>query len=100
MMTKTPPAAASATIFVDAESKTPISHKVEEKQIMRGDIVQMSYEPSKKGRNVSGRSWKIRPQKRASTLIKTKINNGTKSWEERQREKSARKDALNLQSEL
>ena len=99
MAAKAPPPAL-ATAFFDAESKTPISHEVEEKQIMRGDIVQMSYEPSKKGRNVSGRSWKVRPQKRASTLVKTKVNNGTKTWEERQREKLARKESLELQSEL
>jgi len=53
-----------------------------------------------KGRNMLGRSWKVRPQKRASTLVKTKDNNRTKTWEERQQGKVARQEALELQSEL
>lgn len=53
-----------------------------------------------KGRNVSGRSWKVRPQKRASTLIKTKKNNLTSTWEERQQQRLARKEAAELQSVL
>ena len=69
-------------------------------QLMKGDIVKMSLEPSTKGRNTSGRSWKIRPQKRASSLVKTKANNRTKTWEQRQQEKLARKEALELQAEL
>ena len=73
---------------------------IDAKTIMAGDIVKMSYEVSSKGRNVSGRSWKIRPQKRASTLIKTKNNNRTKTYERRQQEKLARKEALELQGQL
>lgn len=73
---------------------------VDEKTVMRGDIVKMSKEVPKKGRSVSGRSWKVRQQKRASTLIKTKTNNLVKSFEERQKEKLARKEALELQAEL
>eukprot|EP00934_Nitzschia_sp_Nitz4_P005734 Nitzschia sp. Nitz4//scaffold111_size72815//4234//4740//NITZ4_005775-RA/size72815-processed-gene-0.45-mRNA-1//1//CDS//3329533135//5724//frame0 len=73
---------------------------VDPKTVMRGDIIKMSLEVPSKGRNVSGRSWKIRPQKRASTLIKTKTNNMTKTFEQRKQEKIARKEALELQSEL
>ena len=73
---------------------------VDAKTIMTGDIVKMSLEVPKKGRSVSGRSWKVRPQKRASTLIKTKTNNRTKTFEERLMEKNSRKEALDLQSEL
>lgn len=90
----------TAALFVDAESKIPLVHEVEDKQIMEGDIIKMLEEPSTKGRNVSGRSWKVRPQKRASTLVKTKVNNGTKTWDQRQQEKLARKESLELQSEL
>uniref|UniRef100_A0A7S4ER53 Coiled-coil domain-containing protein 86 n=1 Tax=Pseudo-nitzschia australis TaxID=44445 RepID=A0A7S4ER53_9STRA len=86
--------------FVDAETRTPLAHAVEDKQIMKGDIIQMLEEPSTKGRNVSGRSWKVRPQKRASSLIKTKVNNGSKTWEQRRQEKLARKESLELQTEL
>ena len=53
-----------------------------------------------KGRNVSGRSWKKRNQKRASSLIKTSFNGQTKTWEERQQEKLARKEMLEMQQEL
>mmetsp|Transcript_47554 Transcript_47554/g.136729 ORF Transcript_47554/g.136729 Transcript_47554/m.136729 type:complete len:167 (+) Transcript_47554:81-581(+) len=73
---------------------------VDPKTVMTGDIVKMSQEVPKKGRNVSGRSWKVRPQKRASTLINTKTNNQVKSFEDRLREKQMRKEALELQSEL
>jgi hypothetical protein len=88
------------SVFVDATSKQPLVHEVEDKQLFEGDIIQMSLEPSIKGCNASGRKWKIRPQKRASSLIKTKVNNGTKTWEERQQERLARKEATELQSEL
>lgn len=53
-----------------------------------------------KGRNVSGRSWKTKPQKRASSLIKTAANNQRRSWEAKQAEKRARKEAADLQKEL
>jgi rRNA-processing protein CGR1 len=53
-----------------------------------------------KGRNVSGRSWKIRPQKRASSLVKTSINNLCTTWEQKQASRHMRKEALNLQTEL
>lgn len=87
-------------VFVDAVTKQPLVHDVEDKQLFEGDIVQMSLEPSSKGCNASGRKWKIRPQKRASSFVKTKVNNGTKSWDERQQERLARKEATELQSEL
>lgn len=53
-----------------------------------------------KGRNVSGRSWKTRPQKRASSLRKTAYNGQTKAWEQRQQERLARKEILEMQQEL
>ena len=53
-----------------------------------------------KGRNVSGRSWKVRPQKRASSLKTTRANNQTRSFAERQAEKRARQETLELQAAL
>mmetsp|Transcript_36244 Transcript_36244/g.51272 ORF Transcript_36244/g.51272 Transcript_36244/m.51272 type:complete len:163 (-) Transcript_36244:166-654(-) len=53
-----------------------------------------------KGQNVSGRNWKARPQKKASTLIKTKVNNRVSTYEARQVLKRQRKEALELQQEL
>mmetsp|Transcript_56868 Transcript_56868/g.115782 ORF Transcript_56868/g.115782 Transcript_56868/m.115782 type:complete len:179 (-) Transcript_56868:275-811(-) len=98
--TTTKAAVDTAGVFVDAETEAPLVHEVEDKQLMKGDIIKMLEEPSTKGRNVSGRSWKVRPQKRASTLVKTKVNNQRKTWDQRQQEKLARKEALELQSEL
>lgn len=100
MTTKAVESISTGSVFIDSESKLPIVHAVEEKQILKGDIVQLSREVSRKGRNVSGRSWKIRPQKRSSTLVKTKVNNSSKTWDLRQQERLARKEALELQSEL
>ena len=53
-----------------------------------------------KGKNISGRSWKVHPQKRASSLTKTKFNNQSKSWEKRQAEKLARQEMLELQKQM
>ena len=85
---------------VDAVTKEQLVHEVDEKQIFRGDILELSKGVSMKGKNVSGRSWKVRPQKRASSIVKTKVNNASKTWEQRQQEKLARKEALELQNEL
>mmetsp|Transcript_21510 Transcript_21510/g.59870 ORF Transcript_21510/g.59870 Transcript_21510/m.59870 type:complete len:182 (+) Transcript_21510:78-623(+) len=52
------------------------------------------------GRNASGRAWKMRPQKRATSLIKTKTNNATKSWHERQAAKLRNDEIKTLQREL
>ena len=57
-------------------------------------------EPPPKGRNASGRSWKTVPQKRASSLIKTAVNNQSSSWERKQAEKRAKLQAAQLQREL
>jgi rRNA-processing protein CGR1 len=53
-----------------------------------------------KGQNVSGRSWKTKPQKRASSLIKTKVNNLRTTWGQKQAERQLRQEALALQKEL
>eukprot|EP00531_Pseudo-nitzschia_arenysensis_P016188 CAMPEP_0116145204 /NCGR_PEP_ID=MMETSP0329-20121206/16453_1 /TAXON_ID=697910 /ORGANISM="Pseudo-nitzschia arenysensis, Strain B593" /LENGTH=176 /DNA_ID=CAMNT_0003640763 /DNA_START=43 /DNA_END=573 /DNA_ORIENTATION=- len=99
-MATTTTSSTSTGVYVDADGNGPLVHEVEEKHLMKGDIVKMLSEPKTKGRNVSGRSWKVRPQKRASTLVKTKVNNQIKTWEQRQQEKLARKEALELQAEL
>ena len=66
------------------------------------DIVEMLSNPNNKtkGRNVSGRSWKVKPQKRATSLIKTTFNNQSKAWERRQQERTLKQQAKQLQSEL
>lgn len=89
-MTKTDTKSPSSSLPVPLDPKT----------LFKGDIVKMSLEVPKKGRSVSGRSWKVRPQKRASTLVKTKTNNRTKTFEERLQEKNLRKESLELQGEL
>lgn len=53
-----------------------------------------------KGRSVSGRTWKTRPQKRASSLVKTATNNLSTSWATKLSEKRQRQEAASLQKEL
>jgi Cgr1 family len=53
-----------------------------------------------KGRNVSGRSWKTSVQKRASSLVTTKINNRTTSWETKIAEKQLKQQIQQLQKEM
>jgi rRNA-processing protein CGR1 len=84
----------------ESTERAVLAHPVEFDQVMAGDIVKMSIEPSTKGRNVSGRAWKIRPQKRATALVRSKVNNKTKTWEQRQQEKLVRKESLELQAQL
>jgi len=50
---------------------------------------------------VSGRTWKLRPQKRASNLItKTSENNRSKSWELKNAERLARRALLDREREM
>jgi Cgr1 family len=53
-----------------------------------------------KGQNVSGRTWKTTPQKRASSLVKTTFNNQSSSWERKLHLKRERQEAVALQAEL
>ena len=53
-----------------------------------------------KGRNASGRSWKTQPQKRASSLIKTSVNNQTSTWDKKLAFRRARQEAAELQKQL
>jgi len=54
-----------------------------------------------KGKNVSGRSWKVLPQKRASNLIFGTVQNGvSKSWDQKNAERIARKRLLERETEL
>ena len=54
-----------------------------------------------KGKNVSGRTWKLIPQKRASNLItKTSQNNRSKSWDQKNTEWLARKALLEREREM
>mmetsp|Transcript_5708 Transcript_5708/g.8443 ORF Transcript_5708/g.8443 Transcript_5708/m.8443 type:complete len:158 (-) Transcript_5708:328-801(-) len=63
-------------------------------QCFKGDILKMKPKIPK-GRNSSGRNWKLRPQKRASSLItKTSQNNRSTSWEKKMEEKELRSALL------
>jgi hypothetical protein len=55
-----------------------------------------------KGRNVSGRSWKNRPQKRTSTLItKVKLNNRVlSSWEQKEAKRFRNKEMKEREREI
>ena len=56
---------------------------------------------SVKGRNVSGRKWKRRAQKRASSLItKNKANNKSKSWAKKQEIRLLNNEIKEAQSTL
>ena len=72
------------------------------KTVLTGDVVKLATVEREltKGRNVSGRTWKVRPQKRASTLIKTTTNNSVKTWETRKIEKVYKQEARELQTDL
>lgn len=72
-------------------------------QLMEGDITKMkpTVDGKPKGRSVSGRSWKVRTQKRASSLItKVSANNRSKTWEKRRAERDARKATIQREKEL
>jgi hypothetical protein len=81
--------------------RSPISPDPD-KSIFSGDILKMTNKERnmEKGRNVSGRTWKVRPQKRASFLVKTKVNNQVSTYEARQVMKRLKKEAVELQTEL
>mmetsp|Transcript_1657 Transcript_1657/g.1985 ORF Transcript_1657/g.1985 Transcript_1657/m.1985 type:complete len:158 (+) Transcript_1657:83-556(+) len=69
-------------------------------QYLKGDILK-DKPKIPKGRNVSGRSWKLRPQKRASSLItKTTQNNRSKSWEKKMKEKEQRRALIEREREI
>eukprot|EP00588_Corethron_pennatum_P011582 CAMPEP_0194274872 /NCGR_PEP_ID=MMETSP0169-20130528/7860_1 /TAXON_ID=218684 /ORGANISM="Corethron pennatum, Strain L29A3" /LENGTH=226 /DNA_ID=CAMNT_0039018203 /DNA_START=175 /DNA_END=856 /DNA_ORIENTATION=+ len=53
-----------------------------------------------KGCNVSGRNWKVRPQKRATKLVATKYNNRSKTWEKRQEQKRLRALAIEKENAM
>jgi predicted RNase H-like nuclease (RuvC/YqgF family) len=109
-----------------------VVHPVEERQVMRGDILQMlaskedkasmmmlpscSAGPTasssttaapgtgvslrQKGQNASGRTWKVRPQKRASTLVTSKVNGRVKDWADRLAERECRRETIRVQKEM
>lgn len=86
---------------------SPLSKSVEKKAprsegALEGDIVKLLGEEKDKtkGRNVSGRCWKVRPQKRASSLVTTKANNRKKSWERKKTQKQVQQEAKQLQQEI
>jgi Cgr1 family len=73
-----------------------------QKSILNGDVVKLATvdRDVTKGRNVSGRSWKVRPQKRASTLVKTTMNNQVSTYTLRKERKRSLQEIAELQREL
>ena len=75
-------------------------------QHFTGDILNPTSDPTlkshaTKGRNTSGRSWKLRPQKRASSLItKNRANNRSKTWEQRQHERMLKAEVKSAQQQM
>eukprot|EP00581_Thalassiosira_minuscula_P009940 CAMPEP_0183709452 /NCGR_PEP_ID=MMETSP0737-20130205/5509_1 /TAXON_ID=385413 /ORGANISM="Thalassiosira miniscula, Strain CCMP1093" /LENGTH=164 /DNA_ID=CAMNT_0025937565 /DNA_START=129 /DNA_END=623 /DNA_ORIENTATION=+ len=54
-----------------------------------------------KGRNTSGRTWKLRPQKRASSLVtKNRANGRAKSWQAKQAQRLLTKEIKEAQADL
>ncbi|KAL7548712.1 hypothetical protein ACHAWF_011981 [Thalassiosira exigua] len=75
-------------------------------QHLSGDILRPQADPAlathaSKGRNASGRSWKVRPQKRASSLVtKNGANNRSKSWQTKEAERTLAKEVKSAQADL
>ena len=72
------------------------------KSILHGDIVKLVTveRDLTQGRNVSGRKWKVRSQKRASTLFKTLVNNQVSTYQARVELKRTKQQVIQLQTEL
>mmetsp|Transcript_102 Transcript_102/g.174 ORF Transcript_102/g.174 Transcript_102/m.174 type:complete len:181 (-) Transcript_102:372-914(-) len=98
--------ASSAPASAQAAPKLPkgVSPYAPPNQLFTGDItktVPTVNDGAPKGRNVSGRSWKTRQQKRASSLVtQTKANNRSSSWEKKTEERKARKAVMERQKEM
>eukprot|EP00584_Thalassiosira_punctigera_P005572 CAMPEP_0172528440 /NCGR_PEP_ID=MMETSP1067-20121228/2836_1 /TAXON_ID=265564 ORGANISM="Thalassiosira punctigera, Strain Tpunct2005C2" /NCGR_SAMPLE_ID=MMETSP1067 /ASSEMBLY_ACC=CAM_ASM_000444 /LENGTH=164 /DNA_ID=CAMNT_0013312345 /DNA_START=146 /DNA_END=640 /DNA_ORIENTATION=- len=75
-------------------------------QHLAGNILNPSSSPAlslhaAKGRNSSGRTWKVRPQKRASSLVTSnRANARSKSWEAKQKQRLLNKEIKEAQAEL
>mmetsp|Transcript_24340 Transcript_24340/g.43884 ORF Transcript_24340/g.43884 Transcript_24340/m.43884 type:complete len:165 (-) Transcript_24340:272-766(-) len=71
-----------------------------------GDILKPQSAPAlalhaAKGRNASGRTWKVRPQKRASSLVtKNSSNNRSKSWDAKQKVRMLNKEIKSAQADM
>jgi hypothetical protein len=84
---------------IEAPITEPNSH-------ITGDILNPSSAPTlalhaTKGRNTSGRSWKLRPQKRASSLITSnRANARSKSWARKTEERQIRSVVKSAQLEM
>ncbi|KAL9182458.1 hypothetical protein ACHAXT_013110 [Thalassiosira profunda] len=75
-------------------------------QRLAGDILKPDSTPelaahAAKGRNASGRAWKVRPQKRASSLVtKNKANNRAKSWNAKQQQRMLTREIKSAQADM
>jgi rRNA-processing protein CGR1 len=88
---------------VDEVKSSPETVPVDKaKAVLPGNVVKLLGEERdpQRGRNVSGRSWKVRPQKRASTLTKTSTNGRATSWHEKRQAHLLQKETQEMQTEL
>ncbi|EED87546.1 predicted protein [Thalassiosira pseudonana CCMP1335] len=75
-------------------------------QHLPGDILNPTSIPALtahnlKGRNTSKRPWKLRPQKRASSLVTSnRINARSKKWEQRVAERDLKMEVKSAQQEM
>ena len=83
-----------------ASSRTGVSKEEEVLPVLEPSSSSSLATQCEKGRNVSGRSWKTKPQKRASSLIKTTVNNGSTTWEQKSAARQLRRETRQLQTEL
>lgn len=96
-------ASAAAVASASAKQSSKPSSFQPANQLLTADFTATSQtvDGKPKGRNVSGRNWKLRPQKRASSIVtKVSTNNRSKSWEKRKAERDARKAAKERENEL
>ena len=73
---------------------------------LKGDILNPSSDPTiqrhaQKGRNTSNRPWKLRPQKRASSLVTSNRSNArSKSWARKTEERQLKMCVKSAQAEM
>lgn len=102
---------ASATVKLSASEapaprrpKSDASPYAPQNQLFTGDVTKSRptvNDGAPKGRNVSGRSWKTRTQRRASSLVtQTKANNRSSSWEKKTAERKARTAVMEREKEM
>jgi phage-related minor tail protein len=78
----------------------PIEAKTVDSLDVTAALESKPIELSTRGQNVSGRKWKVRLQKRASSLVTTRANNRTKDFAEAKLQQVRRKEVLELEKQI